>query len=329
MDFARRFFLPAALAVQFLAACGGGGNGSEPSPPIDRVGLAQITKQNAPTVAGVVAEVALEEGVFGALLNQGLPFGAIGSNGAVTVAAKLASPATLLSATSGLAPCAVSGTVDVVVTAANPQVPSIGDRYEFIFEACDNGTGTVTGGSLAITITALGGDFASGSFLIGMGLELTAFQVTEDGETSMASGSVSVEIDTTVPSVTTITVSTSALAANKDGAAEAISDLTISISQNESVFPVSVTVDTSFRISSPRIGGDVIVTTALALQSTGEEYPFVGELRITANDNTALVLIALDSNTVRLELDLDGDGATDDVIETTWDEILAAAAAAA
>lgn len=325
---ARRYALSAAVAIQFLAACGGGGGGVETSPPIDRTGLAQITSQNAPTVAGVVAEVALEDGIFGSLLNQGLPFASSATNRVVTVAAKTAQPASLFASTSGMESCAVSGTVDVIVTAANPQLPSEGDRYEFIFEACDDGTGTVTSGSLAITITAIGGDFASGAFLIGMNLDLTAFQVTEGGETSMASGSVGIEIDMTEPPLTTITVSTSALATTKDGSAEAISDLTITVSQNDSVFPAAVMVDTSFRISSPRIGGDVIVTTALALQSMGEEYPFVGELRITANDNTALVLIALDSNTVRLEIDLDGDSATDEVIETTWDEILAAAAAA-
>jgi hypothetical protein len=37
-------------------------------------------------------------------------------------------------------------------------------------------------------------------------------------------------------------------------------------------------------------------------------------------------MIALDANTVRLQIDIDGDGAIDDTIDLTWDELMAAAA---
>ena len=315
------------VAVHVLAACGGGGGGGEMTPPVPTAEMAKITSQNAPTVAGVASEVVLEEGVFGSILGQGLPIGAVASNRVVTVAAKTAQPQQLFSMSSGLAPCAVAGTVDVQLTIADPLQPTVGDRYEIAFEACDDGLGTVTSGGMAITITALGGDFASGQFLIGMGMELTALQVTEGGETSMASGSVAIELDFSMPTVTTITVSTSALAMTTAGEAEAVSNMTVTITQDESQFPVAVQVETSFRISSPRIGGEVLVTTSLALESTGEGYPYVGELTITAAENTSIVLIALDANTVRLQIDLDGDGAVDEIVDTTWEEILAAAAA--
>jgi hypothetical protein len=47
-----------------------------------------------------------------------------------------------------------------------------------------------------------------------------------------------------------------------------------------------------------------------------------------AAGNSVIILIALGGDSVRLEIDINGDGAMDDSVDTTWDEIIAAAAAA-
>ncbi len=102
--------------------------------------------------------------------------------------------------------------------------------------------------------------------------------------------------------------------------------MTITVTSNDGLG--SVEVDTSFRISSPVLGGDVIVSTSASLQSSVEGYPFTGELMIQAADNTAIVFIALDSNMVRLEIYIDGDDVPDEVLDVTWDDLMAAADAA-
>jgi hypothetical protein len=283
---------------------------------------------NAELTAGVVAGVALGDGAFGSIFDVAIPVipipGATGK--VVNVAAKLANPSQLFATSSAVFDCAVSGTVDIDVTVADPFAPTEGDIYALLFTTCDDGIGTVTDGGIIITISNLDGDVASGLFLLGVSMELSAFQVTEAGVASGASGSVTVAIDRRMPPVTTITVSTSALATSSEGTAEAVSDLTITISEDESQFPTGVSVDTSFTLSSPRIGGEVVVSTSLDLQASGDDYPFVGELRIDGAGNSAIVLIALDANLVRLEIDIDGDGAVDEIVETTWDELLAMAA---
>ena len=314
------------IGLFVLAGCGGSGSAG----PTTTGGsnLATISSQNAPAIAGVIAEVALEDGIFGAIFNQNLPIASSGSPQFLSGVAEAARPSALLATRAGLADCAVSGTVDVQVTISNPLMPTIGDVYSFMFTACNDGTGTVTNGAMAMTITAIDGDLASGNVLLGVGVELTAFQITADGETSAANGTFNIEIDTRMPPITTITVSASTLATTTAGTAETVTNLTVTISEDQSMFPTAVTVQTSFTISSPRIGGDVVVSTSLALRSTGEEYPYVGQLQIMAAGNSSILLIAMDSNSVRLEIDLDGDGAMDESVDTTWDEILAAAAAA-
>ena len=54
----------------------------------------------------------------------------------------------------------------------------------------------------------------------------------------------------------------------------------------------------------------------------------MGELFIQAAGNTAIVFIVIDGDTVRLEIDINGDGEPDEVVDVTWDELLAAADAA-
>jgi len=334
MKQALRNFCIAAASVMLLAACGGssddsgGLTGGVPSSE-----PATITVENAPLIAGAVAEVAMGQGVFSSIFTPAIPIGSIGGDAAVSpvlkpvfsAAMKTASPSRLYATSSGREPCAVSGTVDVTINFSNPEQPSVNDRFDFQFTDCDDGSGVVVNGGMTITIASIGGDVASGSFSLGMRIEFSAFAVTEGGETTSADGTITFEIDTSDPTVTTITVSSSALVTTSAGTEEVLTNFTVQITEDASMFPTAVRVETSFTFSSPRIGGEVTVTTWLALESMGEDYPFVGELRIEGAGNAVIVMIALDANTVRLEIDIDGDGATDETVDMTWDELMAAA----
>lgn len=308
-----------------LAACGGGGSGDAPAqdPIVSSGDPVAITLDNAQPIAGKVAGVALGDGVFGALSGVDLPVISGLTGVVVDGAAKIVNSSQMEATSSALQDCAENGTVDVDVTVTNPFQPTLGDVYAFQFAACDDGVGVVTDGGMILTITDLDGDFASGEFLLGVTAELSAFSVTGERGTTGAQGTVGVVIDTRTPPVTTITVSTSGLATTSDGTAEAVTALTVTTSEDESAFPTAVSVDTSFAISSPSIGGEVAVSTSVTLQASGDSYPYVGELRITGAGNSVIVLIALGPDRVRLEIDVDGDGAFDGDAEMTWDELLA------
>jgi hypothetical protein len=337
MNRALRNLCIAAAGLTLLAACGGGGSddggGLTGGVPVPASEPATITAENAPLIAGTVAEVAMGQGVFSSIFTTDLPIASIGGDVAVTpvmkpvlsAAMKTANPSQLYATSSALEDCAVTGTVDVQVTVENPLEPSINDRFVFEFTNCDDGTGVVVDGGMTITIINLGGDPATDSFLLGMSIEFSDFAVTEGGETTSASGAITITVDSLTPPVTTITISTSAFVTTSEGTEEVLTNFTVEITEDASMFPVAVTVETSFTISSPRIGGEVTVTTSLALESMGEEYPFVGELRIEGAGNSVIVMIALDADTVRLQIDINGDG-FDETIDMTWDELMAAAA---
>jgi len=322
----------AAAGVMLLAACGGSSDddsggltgGTPAAEP------ATITAQNAPMIAGTVAEVAMGQGVFSSIFTPDIPIAATGKDAAVSpilsAAMKSAAPSQLYATSASLENCAVSGTVDVQVIVDNLLEPSINDSFIFEFTNCNDGAGVVVDGGMTITIADLVGDPATDSFLLGMQIDFTDFAVTEGGETTRADGTMSLEVNSLNPPVTTISITTNTFVTTSEGTEEILTNFTVTITEDASVFPVAVTVETSFTISSPRIGGAVTVTTSLALESMGEDYPFVGELRIEGADQAVIVMIALDANTVRLEIDVDGDGAVDETLEMTWDELMAAAA---
>ena len=317
------FLFPGLL---LLAACGGGGGGNgglgvAPPPP-----LATITSQNAPLIAGAVANEVLDNNILDAVAGTGLPFA--GASTAVSTMLEvpaLALPANVMAAQMPIEPCDVAGTVDVTIDVANPLTLTAGDEFRFEFDACDDGSGAVVNGGVVMTVTVFEGDVASGLYRLGISAALNAFQITEGGETSGASGTITFEIDTTMSPLTTLTLSTSALTTTSNGTSETVTNLSITISEDQSMFPTAISVETSFRLSSPSIDGDVNVSTSVALQSSGEGFPFAGEIQISAANNATIVLIALDGNMVRLEIDLDGDGSLDETVDTTWEDLLAAA----
>jgi hypothetical protein len=319
-----------AAGVTLLAACGGSSDdsggltcGTPTAEP------ATIAAQNAPMIAGAVAEVVMGRGVFSLIFTPDTPIAASGKDAAVSpilsAAMKSAAPSQLYATSSGLEDCAISGTVDVQVIMDNPLEPSINDSFIFEFTYCDDGAGVVVDGGMTITIVDRVGDPATDSFLLGMPINFSAFAITEGNETTSADGTISIEVNSLNPPVTTITIATSTFVTTSEGSEEFLTNFSVTITEDASMFPVAVTVETSFTFSSPRIGGEVTVTTSLALESMGENYPLFGEPRIEGANQAVIVMIALDANTVRLEVDIDGDGAVDETLDMTWDELMAAA----
>lgn len=322
-------FLPA-----MLSACSGGGDGpsnfvgTNPPPPVSQ--LVTITEDNATTVAGVAAQQVVEDNLIGVLTSTGIPVVGAGSAAATEmIALSGSSPSPgLAAAQMTLQDCAVSGTVDVEFTVSNPSTVTPGDEFTFEFNACNDGAGAVLSGGLVMTVSGFDINPNSETFYIAIDLGLSAFSVTQDGMTSGADGTLSIEIDSRQPPITTITVSASTLTLTNGDTTETVTDLMVTVVQDESMFPSGVSVETSMRLSTPRLGGDIVISTSVALQSFGEEYPYGGEVTISGDANGSITLIALDGNSVRLEVDVDGDGATDLTIDTTWTELMAEAAAA-
>ena len=85
------------------------------------------------------------------------------------------------------------------------------------------------------------------------------------------------------------------------------------------------TLEANGDLDSNILGGLVSFSTKVPFTGAGDAFPSVGEMLITGANNSSVRLIAVNSVTVSLQVDEDGDGAFDEVIASTWEEILAAA----
>ncbi len=326
---ASRLCLPFALLSLIVGCDGGGGDGGgvrniggSTPPPVGQ--LVTITENNAPTVAGAAAEQVLEDTLIGTLTTTGIPVVRSGSSAAIDLLRLSGSSLApgMAAATLPTQDCAASGTVDITFEVDSPETISRGDEFGFEFDACNDGAGAVISGGLSMTVLGINGDPNSELIFLQLRVQMSAFSVTQDGVTSGAEGAITIAIDSRQPPVTTITVSSDAFTVTSGGETETVFNLAVTVVENDGVFPTAVSVDTSFRLSAPRIGGDILVATSVSLTSFGEEYPFGGEFTVTGAANGKVTVIALDGDSVRLEVDVNGDGATDVTIDTTWAAIM-------
>lgn len=304
-------FFSIALFALVIAGCGGGGSDAPVAVP------ATITMQNAPAIAGEVSASALESGDLGDLLGAGGFVANVGPGLSKVARAAVDSKVSAIASQAGGAetiPCTVSGSITISATIADPNTLSPGDSISAQFSMCDDGSGVVSNGSFQFVINEFGGDLAAGDFNLDVTLIVTNFQVIENGETSSLDGDVSVSLSTSQGIAAAVTVSGSSLTVSDGTSTATLGSFSTTVGGDG----VTYTVDSQGTLNASDFEGQVTYDTPVVFQGTGEEYPFTGELLITGANDATIRLIALDSQNVRLELDLDGDGAVDEIIDTTW-----------
>lgn len=315
-----------------LAGCGGGGGGGESSPsPVE---LVEITSGNAKTVAGAALASSLESGDLGVFAMPGASaFGVTSTKTATlyarvgeiqkaqTVALVKQSTAGYMQAAFGpqTTSCAAAGTVTVAGELASAQTLTAGDTVTMKFAACDDGTATVDG-TFSMTISSFSGTLDSGAFSLGVAVELTDFQVSEDGRSATADGDFALTIDAlNAPSVT-LTLSSSSLSVVDGTESHALSDFT----STETIDQITgeYSLETSGTVESSAFDGAATFETIEPFVGSGAAHPRSGELRVTGAGGATLRVIALDTTFVRLALDGDGDGTADTTVDATWDELI-------
>jgi len=84
-------------------------------------------------------------------------------------------------------------------------------------------------------------------------------------------------------------------------------------------------VSASGGLTSSILAGSFAYQTLASLQSVSDNDPATGpasgQLRVKASDDSSVTLVALDNLNVRLDIDLDGNGSTDESQFATWAEI--------
>ena len=87
--------------------------------------------------------------------------------------------------------------------------------------------------------------------------------------------------------------------------------------------PTSYLAELNGRLQSTVLGGSVDYETVESVQASGDDNPpYTGVILITGAENSAVRIVIVSDEVVRLEIDVDGNGVVDEFVDTTWAALL-------
>lgn len=218
--------------------------------------------------------------------------------------------------------CAAAGTASVSGSIATAGVYTAGDALSADFSGCAR-TGEVLDGVLEVAISGyeeLPGDAYQ---LTGTVTE-TGFGRNAGGNTYTGDGVLDVSHDYryTSQGLTSFSGSAATFTVGRGGIDRTLSGVSVNSEIIAGPPPVTIVRDSSGSLSSPVLDGDFsyqsITPDSFLFDADAETGPFSGELRVTASDGSTVTIVAVDELNVRLDVDYDGNGFADTMINTTW-----------
>lgn len=317
--------LIALLCILLVVACSGSdGELLEPVPTPSN--MAKIGANNAATIAGGVLDAVFTSGSFDDVLGDGGVGAVVGQtkNGM----SKLGGPrlAGLLRYSASVPipgtnrPCIFIGAASVSGEISDPTTLSAGDRIVREFFDCDDGVGQLLNGSYEIVINSFSGDLAQGLFTLNATVTFSGFEVTEEQELTSLNGAATLQVDTSMPPITSISVSGDSVSVGDNTDSATLTAFQTDVTHDAGVAPEAYTSAASGTLGSTLFGGEVNYSTPLTFQGFAGEYPFAGELLVTGANGASVRLITLDNVNVRLQID-PGDGSGIVTQDTTWAQL--------
>lgn len=310
------------LVVNALAACGGGDSSGGDSVP-----KAAITADNAEQAASVVVKTSsgvqdlgdASSGLTGGVLPRSAVTGSIEVNVRTLSNLVIESAGNLEAVTVGpeTEPCPVSGSITFIANIQDPNGEQVspGDSVSLTANGCADGNSVVNG-----TITLVINRFSIGPsgipFDFSASVTIAGFSIAEGSETSAVNGDMTISLASKDGVTTTTGLSGNSISVSFNGDTSSLFAFAFNTTVNDS--NGAYTLSSNGTVDAAELGGAVTFQTVVPFQGVGEAYPDSGEMLITGADNSLIRLVVIDSVNVRLDVDADGDGNFEGMINTTW-----------
>jgi hypothetical protein len=327
---ARSLRLVGALALgaaSLLASCGGGG-GSGTSVPYLAITSGNALEVSSAVIQGIGLSLDLGEASGGPVTLQSTT--APAAAGFLLRRALMLPPRLRMQALSvqPLAavgpvelPCDYLGTMTISGNVANPDALSVGDRITAVFNGCDDNLGNVLDGRLALVVRRLEGDPLTDVYLLGLDLTLTSLRVTEDNQVYSADGAFTLTLDSIDFPMTVLRLAGSRLALSEGVETYTLTGFDHRLEIDLGVVPEAIVAEVDGTFVSDALAGRVDYVTTVPVRATGDNDPETGEFLITGDLNSTVRVNIIDSNSVRLDIDENGDGVIEDFVDTSWAEL--------
>ena len=330
----RLFLFPSVPCSAPAVAVGGGGDGGNVTASSAPVAIS-ATNAEAVAAASYKTTAGLEGGGSGAAAS--LPLGAVIQTESASIdpvdvllsQIKTAHQRVSASATTTLTGVAVSETMtcptsgSMIMTvddADNNGQLSTGDSVSFSASNCV-ANGSTMNGSVSINVVTVSGDpdMNLSPYSMQFTLQANNFTITEGAETVALNGGMTMSESTSDGVLFSHSISGGSIQVTEGGVAASLSNF--SIEATEDINTQAYTLDLNATVSSSELGGSVTIVTDTVFQGIDPDEPSFGQATITGANNSSVKLIATGANTVRLEIDEDGNGTAETFIDTTWDAL--------
>ncbi len=341
MEYIRTLFI-AVFVVITLVACGGGGGLAGDGDPVPGAAI-NITEANAVSVTGaIVGSVEVVQG-----LSEGGTGGIIGV-AAVTAAGEFSMGDFVLqqlgrfavvreqALASNAVGVAISppitedcdnvgpGTITITGDVADQTLNSIavGDNLVLTLNNCEV-DGLVANGEFDLSVAAFSGDIDTfiPPYSLTVDVVLTDFTVNNGLLTFEGDGDMRLTLAGNTDGTMEMIASGIALTATESGLTTTLANYLYELT--ERVFtPFDYSLGMSGELDSSVLGGSVMFDTIETFTGFGEEFPSTGVLLISGAGGSQCRLTTIDSVTVTIEVDADGDGVFETTIDETWEGLV-------
>jgi hypothetical protein len=325
----KRIHLGLLAATLLASACGGDGGksfgGTGPvsgSFPIDASNGVAATRQSygAVMASGGIAEIGGPVG-----MGSTPPNGAAIANQAATPEDLVLNVVSMIPFGPDVQPClGGTGTVTMSGDIAVPGTLTAGDFFVIEYDFCDEGAGEVLDGIITLTVRDFSGDLFLGTYLLSMDADIDTLSVATGTDTLIADGDATVTLDTVDAPFVASSVTGTRITQSSNAGTETLSSYSSSQTLDGNQDPAEFTMDAAGSLDSSQLPGSVTYSTESTFRGFVPAYPNEGVLLVRGDSSSARLVVVDDAN-VRVEIDSNGDGVADDVIDLTWDEFLNAA----
>lgn len=326
----------AIASSMLLAACGGGGNSGSTASTLPNTQTAPgITISNSKDVGAQAysgADALNSQVSTGSSLVTGVSTD-IGNSGLIDTTLRqlhlaLDKPVANLAvgvSTSTTENCSGGGTVSITKNIANAPNLSAGDTVFITSNNCVE-DGAKLNGTLKIVVTSFSGTFSNNSaWNASFGINFTDFSIEAGGIADAAHGDLALTYNQTTLGVVSFSANGKSLQVRsvkgKSTTDRTLTNYTYSGSANGSNV---YTYRANFTLSGNlgKLGNaSYTVKTITDFKEQIGSFPSTGALVVTAADKSSVTLTVLNSTTVQLAVDKNGDGQIDETTTSTWAEL--------
>ena len=214
-----------------------------------------------------------------------------------------------------------TGTVTLSGDVAVPGTLTPGDAFRIEYDLCDEGQGEVIDGLIELTVRDFSGDFILGTYLLSMNADIDTLRVVTATDAVTVDGDATITLDTVDTPFIRTGVSGEQITQSSNAGTETLTGYSSSQTLDGNQNPAEYTMDASGNVDSTRLPGAVAYSTETTFRGYVPAYPREGSL-VVLGDNSSARLVVLDDSNVRIEIDSNGDGTADAVIDMTWEEFL-------